>query len=122
MQLENKLFCHWDLVRFVTKKHLQGSDGTFLTLSVTDDKKFEFMIFLGKDDSNTYYEVRVHKSDPNDKYVQNVNDNVIRYEENDEYATFFFKNFTDAHDFVAMLGYRHSEYRKRPVRKITEND
>lgn len=52
MQVQKKIFCHWDLVRFVSEKNLQKDDGTFWTLSVTDGNKLEFMIFLGKDDSN----------------------------------------------------------------------
>ena len=118
MQEKKKLFCHWDLVRFVSEKHLQKDDGTFLTLSVTDGNKWEFMIFLGRDDSNSCYEVRVYKSESGDKYVPNEYDKVNRYEENDEYATFFFDKYKDAHSFVEMLGYLHPEYKKRPVREI----
>lgn len=92
MQMEKKLFCHWDLVRFVSEEHLKKEDGTFLTLSVTHGDKLELMIFLGKDDSNSDYEVRVYKSEPTDKYIPNENDNVKKYEENDEYATFFLMN------------------------------
>ena len=119
MQLEKKLFCHWDLVRFVSESHLQKEDGTFLTLSVSEGNKFELMIFLGKDDSNSCYEVRVYKSEPSDTYVPNKYDNVSRYEENDEYATFFFENYEHAHNFTQMVGYLHPEYKKRPVREIS---
>ncbi len=45
MQVQKKLCCHWDLVRFVSEKHLQEDDGTFLTLSVTEGNKLELMIF-----------------------------------------------------------------------------
>lgn len=100
MQVEKKLFCHWDLVRFVTEEHLKQEDGTFLTLSVTDGGKLEFMIFLGKDDSNSGYEVGVYKSKPTDKYIQKENDNVKKYEENDEYASFFFDEYEKAHYFT----------------------
>lgn len=118
MQVKNKIFCHWDLVRFVSEKHLQEDDGTFLTLSVTDGDKLEFMIFLGKDDSNSCYEVRVYKNAPSDKYVPNEYDNVIRYEENDEYATFFFDKYEHAQNFTQLIGPVHPEYKKRPVKKI----
>lgn len=117
MQVAKKLFCHWDLVRFVTEEDLKEEDGTFLTLSITDGGKFEYMIFLGKDDSNSGYEVRVYKSETSDKYVPNENDNVKRYEENDEYASFFFDEYEKAHEFADWLGYFHPEYKKRPVRK-----
>ena len=45
MQVEKKLFCHWDLVRFVQEERLKEEDGTFWTLSVTDGGKIELMIF-----------------------------------------------------------------------------
>lgn len=118
MQVKDKLFCDWDLVRFVSEQHLIRDDGTFLTLSVVEGKKLELMIFLGKDDSNSGYEVRVYKSEPSDKYVPHEFDNVKRYEENDEYATFFFDEYEQAHSFVDMLGYVHNEYKTRPFREI----
>lgn len=119
MQVKDKIFCHWDLVRFVSEKHLKKDDGTFLTLSVTDGGKLEFMIFLGKDDSNSGYEVRVYKSEASDKYIPNENDNVNRYEENDEYATFGFDKYSAARKFVELLGCMHPEYKKRPVKEIS---
>lgn len=118
MQVKNKLFCFWDLVRFVTEKQLKQDDRTFLTLSVTDGDKLEFMIFLGKDDSDSGYEVRVYKSEPSDKYEPNNHDNVKRYEENDEYATFFFDEYEQARNFTYLIGYMHPEYKTRPVKKI----
>lgn len=120
MQVKNKMFCHWDLLRFISEKHLQQDDGTFRTLSVTDGDKLEFMIFLGKDDTNSCYEVRVYKNKPGNKYVPNEYDKISRYEENDEYATFFFDKYDDAQDFISMLGYLHPEYKTRPVKKIAE--
>ena len=120
MQLTQKLYCHWDLVRFITEKDLIKEDGTFLTLSVTDGGVKEYMIFLGKNDSE--YEVIVHKASPRDKYIPYENDNVKHYEENDEYATFLFDEFEKAHHFVEILGYAHPEYIKRLVRIIGKDD
>ena len=120
MQLTKKLLCHWDLVRFVSEAHLNGKDGTNFTLSVIDGKDIELMIFLEKDKESSNFEVRVYKSKPTDKYIPNDRDEVLRYEENDEYATFFFENFENAHIFVDMLGYVHKEYRVRPIRKVGE--
>lgn len=119
MQVKDKLFCHWDLVRFVSEDDLKKDDGTFTTLSVSDGDKLELMIFLGKDDSDSCYEVRVYKKKPDDKYVPNENDKVSRYEENDEYATFFFDKYEDANSFTYLIAYVHPEYKKRPVRKIS---
>ena len=122
MQVQEKIFCHWDLVRFVSEKTLQKDDGTFWTLSVTDGNKLEFMIFLGKDDSNSCYEVRDYKSEPGDKYVPNKYDKVSRYEENDEYATFFFDKYEDANSFTEMVGCLHPEYKERPVQEIPKKN
>ncbi len=121
MQVEKKLFCHWDLVRFITTGHLIQEDGTFLTLSITEGDKIELMIFLGKDDSTSDYEVRVYKSKPTDKYIPNEYDEVKRFEENDEYASFFFDEYSYALDFADSIGYMHPEYTTRPVRKIGED-
>lgn len=120
MQVKNKLFCHWDFVQFVSEKYLQQDDGTFLTLSVTEGNEWELMIYLGRDDSNSCYEVRVYKSEPEAKYVRNEYDKVSRYEENDEYATFFFDKYEDALRFTDNIGYLHPEYKKRPYKEITE--
>lgn len=117
MQLETKVFCHWDFVRFVNETSLMHN-GIFMTLSVTNNARAELMIFLGKADNNSDYEVRVYKSEPTDKYVPNEYDNVKHYEENDDYATFIFEAFGDAHDFVDTLSYRHTEYKVRPIKPI----
>ena len=62
-QVKDKLFCHWDAVRFVSEKNLEKNDGTFFTLSVTIENKLELMIFLGKDEeTNSCYEVKIYKS------------------------------------------------------------
>ena len=122
MQLQRKVYCRWDFVRFISERHLQKEDGTFCTLSVTEGGKLELMIFLGKGDDNSSYEVRVYKNEPGDKYVPHECDNVSRYEENDEYATFFFEEYEDACSFTAMIGYLHPEYKKRPVQEIPEKN
>lgn len=117
MQINNRLFCHWDLVRFVQEEHLKQDDGTLRTLSVINSAKDELMIFLGKDKDSSEYEVLVYKNESTDKYVPLEEDNVKRYEENDELATFFFDEFDPARDFVDWLGYNHPEYRVRPVER-----
>lgn len=122
MQVERKVFCHWDLVRFIKEEVLKQDDGTFLTLSVTHGEKVELMIFLGKDDSTSDYEVRVYKGKPTDKYVPHKYDEVKRFEENDEYATFFFQEFDQALHFTELLGYVHPEYQGRPCRIIGEDN
>lgn len=113
MNMEKKLFCDWDFVRFV-KEELLIKDNS--TLSVTCANEFELMIFLSKSKLNDYV-VRVYKNKPNDKYVSNKYDNVKSYDENDEYATFYFDEYSQAINFVDTLGYMHQEYKTRPIRK-----
>ena len=119
MQMQDKIYCHWDLVRFISEKDLKKDDDTFFTLSVAHGNKFELMIFLGKDDSNSCWEVKIYKGEPTDKYVPYEHDHVIRYEENDEYATFFFDEFDNARTFTEMIQYLHPEFKVRPVKEIT---
>ena len=119
MKLENKLYCHWDYVRFVAEKHMKDDTGRQVTLSVTKGDTLELMIFLEKADNDTDYEVRVYKAETTDKYVSHEHDRVKSYEENDEYATFIFEKFEYAHEFVDCLSYRHPEYKGRPIRKIS---
>lgn len=117
MQLKRKIYCHWDICRFVTEQHLLKDGG--YTLSVTESNKYELMIFLGKSDSGSGYEVRVYKAQPADNYVPHEFDNnVTRYEENDEYVTFFFENFEYAHEFVTISVHMHKEFKTRPVQEI----
>lgn len=116
MNLENKIYCHWDFVRLISEDKLVGEDGEFRTMSVSCGNKSELMIFLGKEGEE--YEVRVYKNEPTDKYVQNVSDNVKSFVDNDEYATFFFDEYEHAQSFVDNLPYIHPEYRKRPNRLI----
>ncbi len=121
MDLEHKAYCHWDLVRLVGEEDLKIPGG-FMTLSVTDGSQYELMLFLGMDDACKLFEVRVYKAEPTQVYVKNEKDRVLFYEENDEYATFSFDNYDDAHDFIDNLSYRHQEYLKRPVREIRKEE
>ena len=116
MQITKKFYCHWAAVRYITEDYLKQKDGTLKTLSITDGGLKEYMIFLGKNDSD--YEVRVHKASPRNTYNPSENDRVKYYEENDEYATFIFDQFDDARHFVEVLGFAHPEYLKRVVKII----
>lgn len=119
MKLENKLYCHFDYVRFVGERHMKDDEGKKQTLSVTQGDTMEMMIFLEKADNDTDYEVRIYKTETTDKYVPHKCDNVKSYEENDEYATFIFEKFEYAHEFVDSIPYRHPEYKVRPMCKIS---
>jgi len=122
MKFDKIMFCDYDIVRFITKSHLVAKDGSFMTMSVTTEKNLELMIFLGENETGDGYEVRVYKNKPTDKYRPHQSDEVISYEENDEYAKFIFDAYYKARDFVYTLSYHHSEYNIRPVRKINEKN
>ena len=64
------------------------------------------------------YEVRVYKAQKSNTYIPREYDQILRYEENDEFATFFFENFSKARNFVGFLPYVHEEYEVRPVTEI----
>lgn len=117
MQLERKVYCHWDLVRFVKEDLLKNDDGTLMTLSVTDGAEHEIMLFLGKDDSSSQFEVRIYRCSANQKYIPHQSDHVLSFVKGKEYDTFFFENFNDAIDFLDTLSYRHEEYQMRPFKK-----
>ena len=118
MQIERRAYCRYNLVRFVHEyKLIDEDDGTFWTLSVIDPKKGELMIFLGRDDSNTMYEVRIYKGRTLDKYIPHPLDEVFKYEEGTQYTTFFFYDFNKAKNFIVTLNDYHKEYMLRPVVK-----
>lgn len=118
MEKRKKLYCHHDYVRFVTEEKLIESVGENGVLSVSEGKKFELMIFLGKEENSDQYEVRVYKSRPKNKYIPHPEDKQISYIENDKYASFFFNNFGEGINFITMIPYIHKEYRIRVVRRI----
>lgn len=120
MQVKKKCYCDFNMFHKFKEEQLKRSDGTYVTLSITNGTKFEYMIFLGRDSTSSDYEVRVYKYSPADKYVPNNEDNIRSYEENDEYITFYFNSFYDAQRFIWGLGYRHPELKKRPIRKIND--
>ena len=119
MQLFKKLFCHWDLVRFIPEECIVERG---FTISLTDGHNLEFMIFLGRADNNSEYEVKIYKNRPDDKYVPSkLDNNIKRYEENDKYTIFFFDDYAFANQFVSLVGYAHPEYQVRPVREIEKD-
>lgn len=118
MENRKKILCHWDIVRFIKEDKFVQECGPDAVISVCEGKRTELMIFLGKEENGENYEVRVYKAKPTDKYVPQPNDNILRYEENDEYASFFFDSFEKGTTFIEFLGPIHQEYHVRPVRVI----
>lgn len=117
MEPKNLVYCHWDLIRFITEEKMI-IDGVFRTLSVTAEDVLELRMYLGKTDDGKFYEVRIYKTNPKQIYIHDVKDQILFYDENDEYATFQFEDFKDALDFLSTISYRHPEYRNRPMRKL----
>jgi len=118
LELRNKLLCRWDLLRLVREDQIRKADGTFFTLSVIDENQMELMIFLDACEDELDYEVRIYKSEPDEKYVPDKDDKVERYEENEEYASFIFLDFLSASEFIQTLSCFHPEFQKRPAREI----
>ena len=123
MQLEKLILCDRIFWGFVLETDLTDD----YTISLTDHKssfsgetvQVELMIFLGKSDDKSEFEVIIYKSDKADKYIPNkYYDDVKRYEEYEDYISFFFSDFSSAHTFINLLTYMHPEFKKRPVRPI----
>ena len=120
MKDRKKIFCELDIVRFLPKDKFEESVGKEGALSVSHGTKTEIMIFFGKEEKGENYEVRVYKAKPENKYVPHACDACVGYEENDEYASFFFDDYYDGRSFIEFLFQLHEEYRERPVRRIGE--
>ena len=115
MQFKRKIFCTFKAVELISANYIFDTKDT---ISVVLGQSKEAMIFLGMADNNFDFEVRIYKYSSSDKYVPYKYDRVKSYEENDEYATFFFEEYTSAVEFVSKLNYRHREYCFRPARNI----
>ena len=90
MLFKEKLYWSWNRINELTEKDLQKDDGSFLTLSVTSSCMQEIMIFLSKVTGVSEYEVRIYKAKPGFVFAPNAYDEFVRYEENEEFDTFFF--------------------------------
>lgn len=120
MKFTNKKYCDLNMSFFLSERKYFFNEPECV-ISFTLDGIWELMIFLGKDEKSTDYEVRVYKNEPTDKYVPCKElDQVKRYEENDEYASFFFEDYEVAVRFVRWVRYFHKEYKKRPARRIVK--
>lgn len=115
---EKKIFCHWDLLRFLNKTHLKDKDGSYCTLSVTGSDNNELMIFLSKTQPGRGYQVEVKKCKENGAYVPHKDDKVKSFDDHKTYIVFYFTSFENALDFVDYLGYRHKEYQVRPTKPV----
>lgn len=114
MLTREKLYWSWNRINLVTENDLKRDDGTFMTLSVTNSGSQEIMIFLGKEPGASEYEVRVYKAKPGFVFAPNAYDEFIRYEENEEFDTFFFEKFEKAREFIDIIPSDYPEYRVRP--------
>ena len=120
MLFKEKFYWTWNRISELTEKMLMRDDGSFLTLSVTSSCLQEIMIFLGKEPGVKEYEVRVYKVKPGFVFAPNAYDEFVRYEENEEFDTFFFEKFEKARDFIDIIPSDYPEYRIRPYRLINQ--
>jgi hypothetical protein len=121
MLFEKKLFWHWNRISELEEKNLIDDDGNFQTLSVISACLHEIMIFLDKVAGVNEYKVRVYKDKPGFVFAPNAYDEFVRYEENEEFDTFFFKTFEKAREFIDIIPSDYPEYRMRPQRFIEQN-
>lgn len=114
MLFKEKFYWSWNRIDELTEKDLMRDDGSFLTLSVISSCLQEIMIFLGREPGANEYEVRVYKAKPGFVFAPNAYDEFIRYEENEEFDTFFFETFEKACEFIDIIPSDYPEYRVRP--------
>lgn len=120
MNLNEKFPCDWNLIRFLDEKDLILTDDSYATISVTEPHRGELMIFFGKSDDGSSFEARIYKNKPSDRYIPHAMDKCSSFEENEEYATFFFGKYIDVKDFIVWLGHRHMEYVRRPKATVVK--
>lgn len=92
-----KTYVHWDLVRFITEDKIENS--CMALAEYGSDTIYDLMVYLFKNDNK--WLVLVYKS-----------------EEADDFDSFDFDSFDDAHEFVETLSWKHPEYKTRPFKKI----
>lgn len=118
MQFENLLFCKRPELSTITEEE---SIKIGKTIALYDYVPFindelvpvSTMVFLGKTGSE--YEVLVIKSSANGNYIPHVDDYVVRYEENEQFVSFFFYCYYAAHKFMDKVLPYHTEYNSRPA-------
>ena len=120
MLVKEKLYWSWNRINDLTEKDLQKDDGSFLTLSVTSSCLQEIMIFLSKVPGVSEYEVQIYKAKPGFVFAPNAYDEFVRYEESENFDTFFFEKFEKAREFIDIIPSDYPEYRARPYRLINQ--
>ncbi len=118
MQMQDKLYAHWNEIPFISEERLTRSDGTFRPLSVTNGGIYELMIFLDKVAASEEFGVTIYKAEPGVVFGPNSYDKFSHYELKDEFDIFFFERFEDAREFICVLSNDYPEYQKRPYRRI----
>lgn len=114
MVANDKVYCDMRFLRNVSEETLENSDGTFKTLSITD-QGYELLIFLGRKNKKSDYTVRVYKCEPKRVFFRNGKDKFKQYKERPDYDIFFFSSLDDAKHFIQNIFTNHREYEKRPV-------
>ena len=113
MQYENQLKCHPAFLLSDVEESALTQCGR---VSILDNNQVEQKIFIYKSEDSSEYEVRIYKLHPTDNYISpNLNFKFKRYVANNEFASFFFRSFYLACQFVASLAEKHPESLIRPV-------
>lgn len=112
-KFENQLLCHPShLLREVEESALTQCG----RISIVDNHQVEQNIFIYANEDSSEYEVRIYKFKPTDTYMPiNLNITLKRYVANNEFASFFFRKFYSACQFIAKLAEAHPESLIRPV-------
>ena len=120
MIMNKKIYCYIGITKAIKKKALCVDKNYYSFFTIINKVKMQLMIYLGRDDYDTCFEVKVIKSSPSDKYIPHECDPVSWFSEKDEYVSFYFDVFEYAVEFVNTFFERHKELSKRPMQKIME--
>ena len=94
---KQKVYCHWDLVRFISEEALE--EHCVSVEDVMGTSHFELMIYLYKDGKK--YIIQIYKS-----------------EKENDFDLYTFDSLNNLKDFWESLFYKHSEYKERPYVKV----
>ena len=99
MRLNNKMYCHYEMVRNFPKSYIE--DGT--TMSVLGPQGVELKLFMERvEGSKNEYEVRVYKRPPDVFWMIDLKNNphIKSIQEEDEYLSIFMDSYVNGRSLV----------------------
>lgn len=102
MQLNNKMYCHYEMVRKFPESYIK--DGT--TMSVLGPQGVELKVFMQKvENSKNEYEVRIYKRPQEDTWMLDWKNNphIKKVQEEDDYLSIFMDSYLSGRSLVELF-------------------